>query len=136
MRFSHYSETPNLPGAIPRFNTNTGECVPPRNDLIGTHQSGANSCKIDVNYSTLSRPVRDDQEQLFYESETGEIIHPYRGKIVDENHNDSSYVMQMIRFKSERVCLFYDSGSNGSLISGPLAERLKLKVLCDRPVAI
>ena len=123
-------------GEIPRFNTNTGESVTPESNLINTRDIRIESNKINVNYQTLSRPVRDDQEQLFYDSETGEVIHPMRGKIVGENPNESSYVLQMIRFKSQRVCLFYDSGSNGSLISGPLAERLKLKVHDDRPVGI
>ena len=52
-------------GEIPRFNTNTGESVTPESNLINTRDIRIESNKINVNYQTLSRPVRDDQEQLF-----------------------------------------------------------------------
>ena len=42
----------------------------------------------------------------------------------------------MLRLGGRKACLFYDSGSNGNLISGALAEELLMKVVDDRPTGI
>ena len=46
------------------------------------------------------------------------------------------YVMQTIRMGDEEVILFFDSGANGNLIEGELAEKLDLDVVSNNSVVI
>ena len=110
---------------IPCFNTFSGDKE--HDSYISTH-------KIDIHYSTYTRPVRPDQKDLFFDSENGEACYPL--KIVPEVDEVSTYVLQMCRLGPYRACVFYDSGSNGNLIDGALAEKLSLKVVNDQPVVV
>ena len=132
MRPIPFSEADFVNSELPKFDT-SGLSIGPECNAICVNTVNMTP---ESHYNTLSRPVRDDQEQLFYDSETGALIRPLRDKVVDESKDKSCYVLQMIRLQRHRVCLFYDSGSNASLVSGVLAERLKLKVLDDRPIGI
>ena len=113
---------------VPLFDTHSG-------NLAQINVNFVHSYRADVNYTTRSRPVRDDQEEIFYKTDSGDIINPNSISVVGENPYASSYVLQMVKLR-HKACIFYDSGSNGNLIHGELAEDLKLRVINDRPTGI
>ena len=57
-------------------------------------------------------------------------------KVVKASQEVAFYAMQTIRIKDKDVLLFFDSGSNGHLIEGSLAEKLELDVVTDDIVPI
>ena len=114
---------------VPTFDTHSGELAQININFVNCHNT-------DVNYATRTRPVRNDQEETFYRTDNGEIINPNSVNVVGETGYASSYVLQMLRLGGRKACLFYDSGSNGNLISGALAEELLMKVVDDRPTGI
>ena len=116
----------------PFFDTSTGTPVTLTDDIVV--QNVRIGSDIHTNYNTRSRPPRAEQQEFVFDTQTGD--HVDTSQIVGENKSSSTYVLQMMRFKDHRVCIFYDSGSNANLIEGALAERLSLKVVDDRPVTI
>ena len=77
---------------------------------------------------TGSSPVNEDAPIPAFNSSTGEIAHPL--KCISHNDSeDSIYIFQQLNLCGKDVLCFYDSGSTGSLILGPLAESLRFKVI-------
>ena len=76
---------------IPCFDTFSGDKE--HDSYISTH-------KIDIHYSTYTRPVRPDQKDLFFDSENGEACYPL--KIVPEvdevSRKDNQYDIDIIEF--------------------------------------
>ena len=46
------------------------------------------------------------------------------------------YAMQTLRIKNQEVLVFYDSGSNGHLVDGQMAENLDLDILTEENVPV
>ena len=67
---------------------------------------------------------------------TGNQVSVNDDKVISEAHEDIVYVLQILNLKGRDVLTFYDRGSNQNMISGPLAEDLKLKVVTQEPAAI
>ena len=119
----------SVPENTPTFDTHSGEQTQVNINIVNCYSTT-------VNYNTRSRPVRPNQEETFYQTDNGEIINPNAVNVVGETGYASSYVLQMLKLSRRKACLFYDSGSNGNLISGALAEELCMKVVDDRPTGI
>jgi hypothetical protein len=57
-------------------------------------------------------------------------------KIIKQSQEHAFYIMQTLAIGGEEVLTFYDSGSNGNLIEGALAEDLNFDVLDSRCVPV
>jgi hypothetical protein len=74
---------------------------------------------------------------VVYDTATGQA-RPISRKdnIIRTSSEVAYYAMQTIRIKDQDVLVFFDSGSNGHLIEGELAEELQLEVVTDTMVPI
>jgi hypothetical protein len=74
---------------------------------------------------------------VVYDTATGQA-RPISQKdnIIRTSSEVAYYAMQTIRIKDQDVLVFFDSGSNGHLIEGELAEELQLEVVTDEMVPI
>jgi hypothetical protein len=74
---------------------------------------------------------------VVYDTATGQA-RPILQKdnIIRTSSEVAYYAMQTIRIKDHDVLVFFDSGSNGHLIEGELAEELQLEVVTDTMVPI
>jgi len=74
---------------------------------------------------------------VVFDTVTGDARPLTRKDVVKRPSEETAfYTMQTVRIKNEEVIVFYDSGSNGHLIEGELAERLQLDVVASESVPI
>ncbi len=57
-------------------------------------------------------------------------------KVIKQSKEQAFYIMQTLVLGGAEVLTFYDSGSNGNLIDGALAEDLGFDVLDNRCVPV
>jgi hypothetical protein len=57
-------------------------------------------------------------------------------KVVRQSSDAAFYLMQMVQLRSAQVLTFYDSGANGNLVHGQLAESIGLHVLDSTPATV
>ena len=65
----------------------------------------------------------------------GQEIDPKTAKILHEADKDSVFCMQWIKIQDKPCLVFYDRGSSKHLMSGPLAEEVRMKVLISQQLA-
>jgi hypothetical protein len=66
-----------------------------------------------------------------------EVLHQLAtARIVRQSADAAFYLMQTLQIGAAQVLTFYDSGANGNLIDGSLAESLGLTVLDDTPATV
>ena len=82
-------------------------------------------------------PPSSQRSNVVYDTSTG-LSRQISNKdtIVHQSQEVAYYTMQTIRIKNSDILIFFDSGSNGHLIEGELAESLGLDVLTDEMVPI
>ena len=68
--------------------------------------------------------------KIVYDTTTGESRSITQHDTIIKTSSDTAfYTMQTLRIKDQDALVLYDSGSNGHLINGQLAEKLKLNVV-------
>jgi hypothetical protein len=66
-----------------------------------------------------------------------EVLHQLAtARVVRQSADAAFYLMQTLQIGAAQVLTFYDSGANGNLIDGSLAELLGLTVLDDTPATV
>jgi len=74
---------------------------------------------------------------VVYDTTTGSSRPITRKDVIKRSSEETAfYTMQTVRIRNEEVIIFYDSGSNGHLIEGELAEKLQLDVVAGESVPI
>jgi hypothetical protein len=66
-----------------------------------------------------------------------EVLHQLAtARVVRQSADAAFYLMQTLQIGAAQVLTFYDSGANGNLIDGSLAESLGLTILDDTPATV
>jgi hypothetical protein len=75
--------------------------------------------------------------KVVYDTTTGEPRSITQHDTINKTSPDTAfYTMQTLRIKDQDALVLYDSGSNGHLINGHLAEKLKLNVVTCETVPV
>jgi competence transcription factor ComK len=82
-------------------------------------------------------PPTPNVSNMVYDTTTGDsrpLTH--KDHVNRASPETAYYAMQTVRIRNQDVLMFYDSGSNGHLIEGVLAEQLRLDVLTSDSVPV
>ena len=124
----------SLEAWIPRLNLQSlGTTVAVNFMCLGTHSTATPP----VTHFGKTSPPTALPSKVVYDTSTGmSRMISNKDTIVKQSQEVAFYTMQTIRIKNKDVLMFFDSGSNGHLIDGELAELLKLDVVTDEMVPI
>jgi hypothetical protein len=82
-------------------------------------------------------PPTPAPNKVVYDTTTGRPQPISKNVLINKTSSESAfYAMQTVKIKNQEVLIFYDSGSNGHLIEGDLAEDLELDVVTSESVPV
>ena len=74
---------------------------------------------------------------IVYDTTTGQSRSITQKDTINKTSAETAfYAMQTLRIKNQEVLVFYDSGSNGHLVDGQMAENLDLDILTEENVPV
>jgi len=123
---------------IPNLNIRSlGNAVAVNLTWISAHSAGTADANIPEANFSKTRPPTSRFSNLAFNTTTGEANIITNKDIVLTTSKETAYfTMQHIKIGRRTLLVFYDSGSNGHLIEGALAEDLRLDVITDEMVPI